>query len=83
MSRFFFDFEEGGHTVLDREGTEFADVAGACLAAFEALPDIVRDGRSEIGVPRQLTVIVRDQSGRTIYRAVLSLAGEWVSGTTA
>ena len=47
--------------------------------ALECLPDMARD-RIHDGGPRIFVAVVRNQRGAVLYRATLSLKGDWVHG---
>ncbi|WP_162560896.1 DUF6894 family protein [Methylobacterium durans] len=77
-SRFFFDFADGNRCVRDSEGTECESAQDARVEAMRALTAIARDDVLQDDLLDYM-VSVRDDDGRLIYRATLSLAGEWLS----
>lgn len=77
MPRYYFDTHDGDTGVIDEGGLQLADRAAARMAAIGALPDIARDVLPD-GDRRDMAVRVRDESGRVILHATLSLAVDWV-----
>ena len=77
MSRFFFDITVGGVEIQDREGSELARPADVSELAMGVLAEMLHPGR-ERAKAGEFFVLARDEAGRTIYRATLTLAGEWV-----
>ncbi|MFD6316932.1 DUF6894 family protein [Methylorubrum thiocyanatum] len=77
MPRYFFDVEDGDRTV-DEVGME---LEGARVAAFEAMKTLLDVGRFEVVIKneRRLTVIVRDESGKSIYRTGMAIEADWLS----
>ncbi|WP_181706482.1 DUF6894 family protein [Chthonobacter rhizosphaerae] len=73
--RYFFDIDDGDGAVTDDEGVHFrtleeAQAIGAktlASLALEALPN---------GGHRRLSLDVRDESGRVVYRAFLEFGSE-------
>ena len=78
MPRYFFDTDDDNVLIVDDEGVILADDEAARLHAQDALPDMARDLMPD-GDRRTFQVGVRDGSGATIYRATLTLKGEWVN----
>ncbi len=76
MPRFFFDTDDGDTLDHDDEGQELPGAEEARQAALDALPDMARDKLPD-GDHRTFLVTVRDDQGIEIYRATLSLKGEW------
>jgi hypothetical protein len=77
MPRFLFDIYDGVRLTRDDEGSELPDREAARKEALSVLPDIARD-RSPDGDRRDFIVDVRDETGRVIYTATLSLVGRWI-----
>lgn len=77
MPRYFFDVEDGERTV-DEEGMELEGHRAAAAAAMKTLLDI---GRFEVVIrdERQLTVIVRDESGKPVYRTEMAIKADWLA----
>lgn len=76
MPRFHIETFDG-EVVLDPEGQVLVDSAAARFAGLDALPDMARDQIPD-GDRRDFVVDVRDDEGRLIYTATLSLVGRWV-----
>jgi hypothetical protein len=79
MARYFFDIHDGRILRRDPEGSE-CDSPGAVrseamttlpLVAMNAIPKGDRDEQA-------FTVLVRDETGMTVYTASLTFAGLWV-----
>ena len=77
MPRYYFDTNDGDEQQKDDTGLDWADRQAARLAAMDALPDIARDVLPD-GDRREMAVRVRDETGRVILTATLSLAVDWV-----
>ncbi len=77
MPYYFFDTHDGDTTVIDDQGLELANRQAARVAAIDALPDIARDVLPD-GDRREMGVRVRDETGRVILTAALSLNVDWV-----
>lgn len=84
MPRFFFDTHDGDRPARDPDGMDLRDRDEARRMALDALPDVARDKLPD-GDRRTFMAAVRDEAGVIIYRATLSLKGDWISegGTTA
>lgn len=79
MPRYFFDIDDTGQQMLhDDEGSELPGADQARLEALAVLPDLARDELPD-GDRRAFTVVVRDDNGRSIFRATLSLHAEWMN----
>ena len=79
MPRFFFDFADD-KVLPDELGTEFPNAHAARDAAIKVLPDIARD---EIGAgdSRAVLVLMRDEEGRALFTASLTLSAKWLVDT--
>lgn len=79
MPRFFFDFTDEP-LLTDDTGVEFVNAQAAHEAGIRALPDIVRD---KIGTDQTQAVVLvmRDDTGRALLRASLTLRTEWLVET--
>jgi bifunctional DNase/RNase len=75
MARFFVDSDDGSSAIVDDEGFDLADADAARKAARHALHDMARDYSEQVG-RRLFTVLVRDEAGKSIYRASLIFEGE-------
>ena len=79
MPRFFFDFADG--TVIpDDMGTEFPNAHAARDEAIRTLPDVARDEIAR-GQGRQVVVLMRDETGRALFTAALTLTAKWLVDT--
>ncbi|PTM40635.1 hypothetical protein [Bosea sp. 124] len=76
MPRYFIDSSDGNFSHIDAEGVELAGDAAARYLALDALPDMVREVLPD-GDKREFAVCVRDEFGKVIYSASLTLAGAW------
>ncbi len=72
MGRFFFDFSDGDTLFVDSEGTVLIDEGHVELEATRTLGEIALDLLPETG-PRRLALTVRDEHGRYIMTASLTL----------
>ena len=78
MAQFFFDSVQNGLAFHDDEGSELPDAEAARLAALEFLPELLHH-RVPFGDSAAYEVAVRDEAGRLIYQATLTIAGHWIS----
>lgn len=76
MPRYYFDIVNGALTV-DAEGTEFPDAEAARAEAIRTLPDVARDEIAD-GSSREVMLLMRDEAGRAIFTASLTLAAKWL-----
>ncbi|GJE29110.1 DUF6894 family protein [Methylobacterium organophilum] len=76
MPRYFVDTSDDDLFVEDEEGQELAGVNDARRLALSVLPDMARE-KMPNGDRRSFLAIVRDEGGRVVYRATLTLRGEW------
>ena len=77
MPRYFIDTDDNDVLHIDEEGVELANDETARLCAQDALPDMARDHLPD-GDRRTFVAAVRNEAGEVIYRATLTLKGEWV-----
>jgi len=79
MPRFFFDIT-AGTTTVDTDGVELPNAHAARDEAVYVLPDIasdeLRSGRSQA-----VSVVIRDDAGRKLFRASLTLDAAWLVET--
>jgi hypothetical protein len=78
MPRYYFDIDDGRRFTRDEEGLECPSRKAVRDFAMGALPDIARDELPEED-RRDFVVKVRDESGRYVFQAILSLASEWLN----
>ena len=72
MARFYFDYKDGNHSVLDDDGLEFATLLLAEQEATAALSEIARDALPGTE-GRELAIEVSDESRSLLFRAVFWL----------
>jgi hypothetical protein len=75
MRRFFFDSDDGETHVEDKDRLELEGIEAARQQAQAALADLVRDALPD-GDQRTLTIRVRDETGKTVLKAALSMMVE-------
>ncbi|MGA7807026.1 DUF6894 family protein [Bradyrhizobium sp.] len=76
MARYFSDLDDGNTKYVDSVGTELPDIRMVPSEAIGFLTAIVKDVRDEND--RALSVIVRDDNGRSIFVATLTLQSDWL-----
>lgn len=79
MPRYFIDSSDGSFSNIDAEGVELAGDDAARYLALDALPDMVREVLPDVD-RHEFAVCVRDEVGKVIYSASLTLAGAWREG---
>jgi hypothetical protein len=82
MPRYFIDTNNDDTFVEDDEGQNLPDAVTARELALAALPDMARDKLPD-GDYRTFCASVRDENGTMIYKATLTLVGEWKAGDPA
>jgi hypothetical protein len=75
MPRYFFDVRDGEKITRDDDGLELASLDTAQNEAVKALPEIAKDQLPD-GSRREFEIIVKNDAGRPVLRAVLSLMVE-------
>lgn len=78
MPRYFIDTNDGDRTFRDTEDYEYPDDGEARKAAIAHLPDIARDVLPD-GDARTMSVLVRNNQQKPLFRATLQLHGEWLN----
>ena len=76
MMRFYFDFDDGLHQMLDDVGLEMRDERAARDAAIGALPGVAEEHLPD-GDTHEFKVNVRE-GGAVIFAAKLALTSQWV-----
>ena len=76
MPHFYFDIDDGLCVHIDEDGVILPDAQAARDEALDILPRITRESLP-VGDGRTYSSSVRDESGKVIYRAPLSLVAEW------
>ncbi len=77
MPRFFFDIHDGECQTCDEEGHEFANAMVACEQAVGVLPEIARELPPNLD-RHDFVTHMRDESGKVIFTATLSLNTRWL-----
>jgi hypothetical protein len=76
MPRYYFDLINGDGLTPDDDGQVFETREEVRDEAVRILPDIARDEMPD-GGDVSITVKVRDEAGRHIFEATLSLVSGW------
>ncbi|RWE78236.1 hypothetical protein [Mesorhizobium sp.] len=71
MPKYFFDFSDTGESSPDEAGTELASFEAAKAEAVRSLMEMTAEVPLG-GTHRELTMTVRDESGRNLARAVIT-----------
>ncbi|MEX6504889.1 hypothetical protein [Jiella sp. M17.18] len=77
MARYFFDVQDGEDFIRDEEGLACPSREEVRLAAIAALPTMARDALPDSD-RHEISVHVRDQKDRPVFRASLLLRAEWL-----
>ena len=80
MPRYFFDIDDGERASIDTDGIDLPDRKSVRVQAIGVLPDIARDELPD-GDTRVFACSVRDETGKAIYQAKLSLEAGWLDGS--
>ena len=75
MPRFYFDFVDGRETGEDAEGIDLPDLTAARESALETLGEIAKDELPD-GDHREFAITIREEGGKPLIRATLSLQVE-------
>ena len=76
MPRYFIDISNGGLT-RDDVGPDFPNAHAARDAAIKVLPDVAQEEIGE-GQSREVLVLMRDEVGRALFTASLTLSAKWL-----
>ena len=76
MPRYFFDTDDGQKHSQDEKGLDLGGPWEARALALAVIPDILRDVQFDDD-RRDIVSSVRDENGRLLYTAALSLEGGW------
>jgi hypothetical protein len=76
--RYYFDTDNDDRVLRDEAGQDCASLESMRDVALRALPDLARDDLPN-GDRRVFTVKVRDESGRYVLQATLSLIATWLN----
>ena len=74
MTRYFFDSDDGHLFLKDEEGLDLHGLQEARAQAQGALADLAREKIARAGSAWSMTTFVRDETGKIVIRAALSLA---------
>ena len=77
MPHYFFDIDDGDRRTRDDEGLDLDGPAAARMEAIRALPDVARDVMPD-GDHRTILATIRNEAGKAIFRAELSLTAQWL-----
>lgn len=76
MNRYFFDLCAGGEPTKDETGMELGSREEIAKVIRKILLDVATDDLTELETGR-VSVVARDQDGRTICVSSLSFKSEW------
>ncbi|MET2825903.1 DUF6894 family protein [Mesorhizobium shangrilense] len=76
MPRYYLDLYHGDGLTVDEEGQVFETRARLRREAMRILPDVLRDEMFD-GDRARIMVKVRDESGRAVFEASLTLDSAW------
>ena len=74
MPRYFIDTDDGDLFLKDEEGLDLSSLREARVQAQGALADLAREKIARAGSQWSMTTSVRNESGKIVVRADLSLA---------
>jgi hypothetical protein len=77
MPRYYLDIYNADGLTEDEEGQVFETPLRLRQAAIRILPDIVRDEILDVD-ETSIAVKVRDESGRRVFEASLTIVSKWV-----
>ncbi len=80
MARYYFDVLDG-RLFHDEVGVEFPDRAAARTEALRSLPEMARNIRN-IEDGHEVSVTMRDEAGREIFAATLTIDARWLDEAT-
>jgi hypothetical protein len=78
MPMYFIDVYNGDCFVPDVTGQVLGNAEEARSAALNLLPEVARTVLQD-GNQRVMMTHVKDADGRPVFRAILSLSGEWLN----
>ncbi len=73
MIRYFFDTNDGHLFVKDEEGLDLRSPQEARVQAQSVLAELAREKIVKADSQWSMTTVVRDETGKTVVRAALSL----------
>ncbi len=77
MQRYFFDIRDGDDVSVDDTGIDCSGLDEVRFKAIDALPEIAREGLPD-GDARIFEVIVRDETGKQVFRGRLTFELQWM-----
>ncbi len=78
MQKFFFDVDDGVCPTCDSDGQEFPNRKTASQKATGLLAEIAKDHAMK-GICKDITVDLKNASGRVVFTATLSVKAKWIS----
>lgn len=78
MPLYYIDVYNGETYVPDEKGHMLGNPEEARSAAISLLPDVARKMLPS-GNQRVMMAHVKDEAGRPVFRAILSMTGEWLN----
>ena len=79
VPRYFFETNDDDDVYRDDMGQELEGPEAARREVLSTLPDMARD-KMPNGDHRTFRAMVRDDQGAVIYKATMTLVGEWQQG---
>ena len=76
MPKLYFDFDDGRTRFTDEEGINFANIEAGRTEALQTLAEIVKDALPKSD-QQEFSALVRNGSGNLVYRAKVTVSGEW------
>lgn len=76
MPRYTIDTNDDDLLVVGDDAEGLTDIEAARRAALSVLPEMAREKVSD-GDRRTFCASVRDEEGHVVYKATLTLVGEW------
>ena len=77
MPRYYFDLTTSDGTTTDEQGQVMSGLDTMRREALQVLPDVARDELPD-GDRDVFAIRVRDETGRYIFEATLSLKADWL-----
>jgi predicted transcriptional regulator YheO len=79
MPLYFFDSDDGTNRFSDHEGTDLTDDAVARDEATQAMAELAKDHLPGSGPQKNITMWVRDSTGKTVMVLTLNFSVALVS----
>ena len=77
MPLYFVDTDDGDQYMADEDGYDLPGPEAARQIALDAMADMARDKIFD-GDQLAIVAVVKDDVGTVLYRATLSMHGEWI-----